>query len=336
MRAFSAFLVLVLLAPPLAAVKLKLKAEDKEVETTVDSLVADEVTFTRGRRESRAHIDDFEPASAFVIKSRFTPAQARPTLELARFAQHRGLFDETRESASTAVRLDAGLKPEADNLVLVADILEAEALIEAAYGHMEGARPAEARAALSAVRERLGHTPAAIKAEVLLGTLADVELAIKSRSLEDEARKAQDAADADEQKKRKPVDDWLASLDDQIKAGEARKLEGDVDSASNKVMQGLPKYESVIVNMTKLRKAIEDNRRVLAHRGQGESANALDARARKLMVDCYERWAYYLYRLERYEYAADICTRGITLDPTDKRLLAIKVDIDEMWDPTEK
>lgn len=336
MRGAALVLLLALLASPLAAVKLKLKAEEKEVETTVNALNGDEVSFTRARKDSIAHIDDFEPASAFLIKKQFTPAQARPTLELARFASHRALFAQSRDTAVAALRLDASLKAEVDGLVLVADVLEAEQMVEAALNHIEAGKSTDARTVLTSVREKFSHTPSAIKAEVLVGSLDGVELAARARQLEEEARKAQDAADAEEGRKRKPVDDWLASLEEQIKAAEAKKVEADTDCQQGKLVQGLPKYESTVNTGVKLRKAIEENRKLLKWKGQPEHADRLDERAKKVMIDCYERWATHLYRLQRYEYAADLCARGIALDPADRRLLALKVDIDEMWDPTEK
>jgi hypothetical protein len=290
MRVCVAILLLALCASPLAAVKLKLKAEDREAETTVTALNGNEVAYTRARKDFTALIDDFEPASAFIIKKQFTPAQARPMLELARFAQHRGLFAQTRETADAAVKLDAALKADAANLVLVADVLEADSLVETALAHIEAGKSADARIVLTNVRQTFAHTPSALKAEVLLGSLDGVDLAVKAKQLEEEARKAQEAADADEAKKRKPVDDWLASLDEQIKAAELKKAEADADCAQNKLVLGLPKYEATINALVKLRKAVEDNRKLLKWRGQPELSDKLDGRARKVMIDCYERY----------------------------------------------
>lgn len=327
---------LLVLAPPLLAVKLKLKAEDKEAETQVLALNDDEVSYRRGRKDAIARIDDFEPASAFVIKRQFTPNEPRPTLELARFAMHRALYSAARDTARAAHKLDVALAAEADTVIRVADIIEAERMVDAGIAQIEAGKPVDARVTFTSVRQMFPATPSAIKAEVLLSTLEGVELELKARQLEEEARKAQDQADADERKKRQPVDDWLGAVQEQVKAAEDKKTEADADCAGARTHLGLPKYEANVNAMIKLRKNIDENRKMLKFRGQEGQADALDARAKRVIIECYERWAFYLYRLERYQMAADLCARGIALDPKDRRLLALKVDIDEMWDPTEK
>ncbi|MCL4730814.1 MAG: hypothetical protein KJ044_10320, partial [Planctomycetes bacterium] len=316
--------------------KLKLKSEDKEAETTIVALSGDTVSFKRGRKDFTARLDDFEPASAWIIKKQFTPDDPRQQLELARFALHRSLCAEARDTVRAAGRADATLEAEAANVVALADILEAERMLDTAAAQIEAGKPAEARAALTAIRTRFAQTPAAIRAEVLLSTLEAVELELRARQLEEEARKAQDAADADERKKRQPIDDWLAGIQDQVKAAEDKKREADADCNAGRTLAGIPKYENVVSTAAKLRKTIEDNRKLLKFRGQPELADRLDQRCRQLMIDAYERWGFRLYQLQRFDVASEVVAKGIALDPTDRRLLALKVDIDELYDPTEK
>lgn len=325
-----------LLSAPLAAVKLKLKTDEKEQETTVVRLAGDEVTIRRGRKDLTVRLDDFEPASAYVVRKQFTEDKAAPMLELARFAVHRGLWKEARESAASAVKLDAGMKGQADALAAVADVLEGDELCEQAASLLAEGKAAEARPLLEDVVRRLRSTPAGVRAEVLLGTLQQVEEANRARALEEEARKAQESADADERKKRAPVDDWLAGLQQDVKANGERKLEADRDCEDGKLQAGLPKYDNVIKAAERTRKALAENRHLLTFRGQPEQADTLDQRCLRLMVDTFERWAHHLYRAQRYDAAAEVCARGIALDPKDRRLLALKVDIDEVWDPTKK
>ena len=324
------------IAAPLAAVKLKLKTEEKEQETTVVRLSGDEVIIRRGRKDLTVRLDDFEPASAFLVRKQFTEDKAVPMLELARFAVHRALWKEARETAAAAVKLDAGLKGQADALAAVADILEGDELCEQAAALLSEGKAAEAKPLLEDVLRRLRATPAAVRAEVLLSTLQQVEEANRARALEDEARKAQESADADERKKRAPVDDWLTGLLQDVKANEDRKLEADKECDDGKLSAGLPKYDNVVKAAERTRKALADNRHLLTFRGQPEQADALDKRCLRLMVDACERWAHHLFRAQRYDAASEVCAKGIALDPKDRRLLALKVDIDEMWDPTKK
>lgn len=335
MRLVLITLLSALLAAPLFAVKLKLKSEDKEAETTVSSLSGDTVSFKRGRKDFTARIDDFEPASAYLIKKQFTADEARPILELARFALHRALYAEARDQARVAAKLDAALGPETDGVVAVADILEADKLLDAAAALLEAGKPAEARTALTSIRTRFPATPAATRAEVLLATIESVELELRAKQLEEEARKAQESADADERKKRQPIDDWLSGLQDQVKAAEDKKIEADADCNAGKASLGLPKYEAAVNSAGKLRKTIEENMKLLKYRGQTELAERLDQRSRTLMIDCYERWGYRLYLLQRYDVASEVVAKGLAMDPRDRRLLQIKVDIDELYDPTE-
>lgn len=335
MRWILTVLLSALLAAPLFAVKLKLKSEDKEAETTLTSLSGDIVSYKRGRKDATARLDDFEPASAFAIKKTFTPEEPAQVLELARFALHRALYNEARDTARGAIRLDAALAAEAESVCAIADILQAEKQLELANSMLELAKPDEARKLLAGILERFPKTPAAIKAEVLLATIDSVELELKSKRLEEEARKSQEAADADERKKRQPVDDWLASIADQTKALEDKKIEADADCNAGRTPAGLPKYESTVNTAIRLRKTIEENRKWLKYRGQPELADKLDARALRAIIDCYERWGFFLYRLARYDMAAEVVAKGIALDPKDRRLLSLKVDIDELYDPTE-
>jgi len=335
MRLFLIFLFSALLAAPLFAVKLKLKSEDKEAETTILALSGDTVTFKRVRKDFTARIDDFEPDSAFIIKKQFTAEEAGPLLELARFALHRALYPEAREAARNAVRKDSGVEADANATILLTDFLEADRMLDAANTQIETGKPADARVTLTTIKTRFAHTPAAIKAEVLLSTIDAVELELRAKQLEDEARKAQESADADERKKRQPIDDWLSNLQDQVKAAEDKKIEADADCNANKASLGLPKYEAAVNSAGKLRKAIEDNLKLLKYRGQAELAERLDQRARQLTINCYERWGYQLYRLQRYDVASEVVAKGLTMDPRDRRLLQLKVDIDELYDPTD-
>ncbi len=335
MRWVLTILLSALLAAPLFAVKVKLKSEDKEVETTLTSLSGDIVSYKRGRKDATARLDDFEPASAFLIKKSFTAEDATQVLELARFALHRGLYLQARETARSAARLDAAQGPDAQAVADIADILEADQLLESASNQLEAGKPVDARKLLAQILEKFPKTPAAIKAEVLLGTIDSVELELKSRQLEEEARKAQETADADERKKRQPVDDWLATIADQTKSLEDKKIEADADCNAGRTPTGLPKYESTVSTAIRLRKTMEDNRKWLKYRGQPELADKLDARALRTIIDCYERWGFFLYRLARYDMAAEVVAKGIALDPKDRRLLSLKVDIDELYDPTE-
>ena len=81
-----------------------------------------------------------------------------------------------------------------------------------------------------------------------------------------------------------------------------------------------------------IRKSISQNRHLLKFRGQEELATRIDDGCKQLMIECFERWAYFLYRAARYETAHTIVSRGIALDPKDRRLLSLKVDIDEIYD----
>lgn len=50
------------------------------------------------------------------------------------------------------------------------------------------------------------------------------------------------------------------------------------------------------------------------------------------MVDTYERWVSHLFAMKNFAFASKVCERGLELDPKDRRLLALKVDIDEVYD----
>lgn len=334
MRVLVLMLLTALLASPLWAVKLKLKSEDKEVETTVSSLSGDVVSFKRARKDFTARIDDFEPASAFLIKKQFTPDEPRQQLELARFALHRGLYATARDTARAAAKQDTALAHDADAVSGLCDILEADGLLDTAGAQIEAGKVADARATLTAIRTKFAATPAATRAEVLLSTLDAVELELRAKQLEDEARKSQEVVDADERKKRQPVDDWLAGIQDQVKAVEDKKIEADADCNAGKVLVGLPKYESAANSAIKVRKLIEENRKFLKYRGQPELADRLDQRLRTSLINIYERWGLRLYQMGRYDVARDVANKGIALDPRDRRLLQLRVDIDEMYDPS--
>jgi hypothetical protein len=88
--------------------------------------------------------------------------------------------------------------------------------------------------------------------------------------------------------------------------------------------------------METVRNSIAKNRTLLKYRGQDAHGNRIDDKARHLIIECYYRWAHYLYTTARYEVAAAVCKRGIAMDPKDRRFLSLKVDIDEVYDPTDE
>jgi tetratricopeptide (TPR) repeat protein len=336
MRLLAAILVVAFAAAPLAAERVKLKAEDKDFEATIQRVDGDTVTYTRGRKELTARLDDFEPASAFEIKRKFTPEEGAGFLKLASFALHRALYAKAGETAREAARLDPALQTQAERVQSTARILQADALVESASVHLDRREVEPARTLFKQVVEQFGDTPARLKAEILLGTLDRVELEIKARELEQLARKAQEDADATERAKRKPVDDWLAELAAQVEANRRTKMSGDTENVGNQLQRGLPIYEDVVKALNEIRKRITENRQHFVYRGQNEQATTIDKAAQDLIVDTYERWVYYLYRAARYETAANLCNTALKIAPADRRLLSLKVDIDNLYDPTDR
>ena len=142
-------------------------------------------------------------------------------------------------------------------------------------------------------------------------------------------------ADAEERKKRAPIDDWLSELEGQVRTNEELKLEADKNCLENAVLTGLPKYENVVQSMQSLRESLAKNRDLLTYRGQDGHADRIDGKARQLIIECYYQWAYQLYKIARYDVAATVCKHGIAMDPKDRRFLSLKVDIDDMYDPLE-
>jgi tetratricopeptide (TPR) repeat protein len=329
-------MLLLVAAAPLAAVKLKLKSEAQEFEAATFRLDGDTVTYTKGRKEFTAKLDDFEPASAFEIKLQFTREDGREWLQLANFALHRGLYGKAAEMAPQAVKLDPSLDSQAQRIARTARMLQADALLEQAADLLNQQKVPEARAALQQVIEQFADTPSRIEAEVLLGTLGRVELELKARELEEAARKAQEEADADEGAKRKSVDDWLNELERQVEAQGRTKLDGDRENIAGHLQRGLPIYENVVKALVNIRKKLAENRNLYTFRGQTTQADKIDASAKGLIVDSYERWIYYLYKATRYETAAGLCNIALRIAPDDRRLLSLKVDIDEMYDPLQK
>jgi hypothetical protein len=324
-------LAMLLFATPLYAVKLKLKAEAAEFDATVTRLEGDTVHYRKGRKDFTAKLDDFEPASAFLIRKDAAGNAADARLELARFALLRGLYAEARVECEAAAA-NADLKAEADRIRAIARALEADALYDKGVSALDALNVEEAGRVLRQVDTDFGDTPAAAKARILLGTLNRVELEIKARQLEEEARKAQEVADDDERKKRRPIDEWLAEFETQLTELTRNKATADQECLDLNINKGLPRYDETVKSLETIRKSISQNRHLLKFRGQEELATRIDDGCRQLMIECFERWAYFLYRAARYETAHTIVSRGIALDPKDRRLLSLKVDIDEIYD----
>lgn len=321
-------------AAPLWAVKVKLKAEDKEFEAEIENLQDGEVTYRKGRKQFTAPLEDFELPSQFAIMALRSGETGDELMHLARFALHRGLYSEAQQTAAKAAKLE-GFNDKAERLSAVARNLEADALLDKGIAALDDKDVERARPLLQEVISRFPDTPAAVKAEVLLGTLKRVELEVRAAQLEKEAKQAQADADAEEQKRRAPIDDWLTELESQVAAGTETKKEADEDCKQGYIIRGLPKYENTVKAMETLRNNLAKNRSLLKYRGQEAHADRIDDKAKGLTLECYYSWAWYLYKAERYEVAASVCKRGIAMDPKDRRFLSLKVDIDEVYDPSE-
>jgi tetratricopeptide (TPR) repeat protein len=321
-------------AAPAWAVEVKLKAEDKDFNAAILKLEDGVVTYRKGRKEHTAQLTDFELPSQFAIMDDRLGDTGPELMKLARFALHRGLYAEAQQTAARAAKLD-DFKEQADKLSAVAFSLEADAVLDKAVAALDAKDTEKAKPLLQDVIKRFANTPAAVKADILLGTLKRVELEVRAAELEKEAKQAQADADAEEAKRRAPIDDWLAELDGQVDSNADTKKEADNDCVTGYVNKGLPKYEDIVQAMQTLRKSITKNRNLLKYRGENTQADTIDDKARKLIIECYYNWAYYLYQTTRYDVAATVCKHGIDMDPTDRRFLSLKVDIDEVYDPTD-
>lgn len=333
MRCLPAILLIALMAAPLCAQRFQLKGEDKDFRADLVRLEDGQVTYRQGRREHAAHIDDFVPASAFQIKRHFTGDAPAARLELARFALHRGLYEDARETAAALAGGEHG--PAANGVVEVARVLEADRLLERARKALDELDVETAQPLLNTVVEKFSDTPGAPEAEVLLGALEHVRLAIRARELEQEARAAQEEADAAQAEKRKPIDVWLGELEEQVETVRKLKEEADENCRAGEVFKGLPKYEDAVESLKRIRKSVADNRGILTFPGQDERADEIDDGARRLIVDCYYPWSYYLYRMARYRPAGTVCDHGLRMDPKDTRLLGLRATINEAYDPLE-
>ena len=330
----TTLLLILAFAAPVWAVKVKLKAEDKDFEATIVSLSDGTVIYRKGRKDFTVKLEDFELSSQFVIMDESLGNTGPELMDLARFALHRGLYAEAQKTASAAAKLDGFAEP-AQKLARVAFNLEADAVLDDAIAALDAQDTARARPLLEDVIARFANTPAAIKADILLGTLKRVELEVKAAELEKEAKEAQAEADAAEQKKRQPIDDWLTELESQVETNATTKSEADEDCRTGYTNRGLPKYENIVKSMETVRASLSKNRNLLKYRGQDTQADKIDDKAKQLIIECFYSWAYYLYMGARYETAVTICKRGIDMAPADRRFLSLKVDIDEVYDPTD-
>lgn len=334
-------LALLLLGAPLAAAKLQLKTEPRAVESGMVRLEGGQATIRRAGKDSTHKLDDFTPESAYEIKRHFTPRAAGALLELARFAMHRDLYDAARKHADEAVGLDKALASEARQLTALLDMLQAESLCREAESVIEAARAVadieKARGLLVQTVDKFPGTPGALRAAAVLKTLDQVALDLKARQLEEEARKAQAAADEETRKKRAPVDEWLGKQEAQIIAWETGALDKAEKAATGgNINDGCSQYQDLIGRAQQLRDGLVRYRDQLIYPGQAARAEQADARARKLQVECYYRWTKWLLVLKNFAAAVKTCEAGIALDPRDRRLLAQKVDIDEFWDRDAK
>lgn len=330
--AFPLALICILLAGPLFALKVSLKAEEKPFEATPLKLEGNTLTYKRGSKEFICSIDDFVAESAYELKKALTPREAKPLIELARFALHRDLFLQARECGKDAQALDRGLASEVGTINALADTLESEALYSQANACIDAADVEGARTKLNALIARFRASSAARRGEALLATLDQLAAELKQKALEEEARKAQELADAEIRKKRQPIDDWLQEFETQLTADEARLREADADARAGRTGKGLATMEDIVNACVKLRDALAKNAGYLVYDGQAARAKDINERAVKLIVDSYERWGNHLFAMKNFALAGKVCERGLEFDPKDRRLLALKVDIDEVYD----
>ncbi|GIK51920.1 MAG: hypothetical protein HUU03_10740 [Planctomycetaceae bacterium] len=327
-----ALLLLAVLAGPLWALKVTLKSEEKPIDVTPLRLEGGNVVVKRGSKEMTYALDDFVAESAFEIRKSLTAREARPLMALARFALHRDLYAQARDSAREAASLDASLATEQQEVVSLSDTLEAEALYARANAEIDAADAEGARKTLTGLMQRFKDSPAARRAQALLSVLDQLAAEIKARQLQEEARKAQEAADAELKKKRQPIDDWLYEFEVQLGKDERRLSEADGDARAGHTGRGLGAMEEIVNNCAKARESLVKNESYLIYKGQKERAAAISERAKRLMVDTYERWVSHLFAMKNFAFASKVCERGLELDPKDRRLLALKVDIDEVYD----
>ncbi len=325
-------LLCISLAGPLFALKVTLKSEEKPFEATPLKLNGKSLTFKRGSKEVTLDIDLFVPESAYELKKALTAREGKAQLELARFGLHRDLFSQAREAAGSAAVLDKSLGGDLAQLVELIDSLESEALFSQANTALDASDVEGARKTLNSLGEKFKGTSAARRGEALLSTLDQLAAELKARQLEDEARKAQDAADAELRKKRQATDDWLYEFEVQLGQDEQKLKDAEVDADAGRTSKGLGAMEEIVSGCTKIRDSLNKNQGYLIYRGQPERAIDIDARAKRLTIDAYERWANHLFSIKNFALASKICERALELDPKDRRLIALKVDIDEVYD----
>lgn len=333
-RVLTLLALIAALAAPVWAVKLKLKGEDKDFEADIIRIADGEVTYRKGRKDYTVPLENFETESQFLAMQSVAGNDGESLLKLARFAMHRGLFAQARATADKAGKQD-GFGEQARRISETAYILEGDVLLDEAAVALDAKDVEKARPLLERVISGFPKTPAAVKADILLGTLKRVELEVRAAELEKEAKKAQAEADAEERKKRAPIDDWLSELEAQVGTNEELKKEADTNVLEKAVQTALPKYENVVKSMQTLRGSLKKNRDLLTYRGQQGHADRIDDKARKLIIESYYQWGYQLFLMARYDVAATICKLGIEMDPKDRRFLSLKVDIDDMYDPLE-
>lgn len=321
-------IALALLAAPLCAVDVKLAGEEKSFEPKELRLEGDTVHWKKGRKDNSAALSDFERPSQFIIKRRFTGKAAAEQLELARFALHRGLFAEAR-SCLKLIENEKALAGDMSALGAIVAMLEADSLVQKARILLDESKPGEARPLLQRVVNDFAETLAANEARVLLGTLDRVALEILARDLEKKAKAAQKDADASAAKKRAPIDDWLDVLQKQVKENSDLFADANANCVALKVHLGLRKFEDAANSLIKLRKRLEKNSHELKYRGQPERAQKIDGECERLLINIFERWSYYLYKRASYKRAAEVCNLGLKLDASDRRLLRLKLDIDD-------
>lgn len=321
-------LMLCLFAAPLSAIDVKLAGEDKPFKPKELRLQGDMVHWKKGRKGKSAALSDFERPSQFLIKRLFTDKATADQLELARFALHRGLFTEAR-SCLKLVEKDETLAIKINALVSLLDMLEADSMVLMARNLLDESKPDDARPLLQRVIDDFAETLSVVDARVLLSTLDRVALEALARNLEKKAKAAQKDADASEAKKRAPIDDWLDALQMQVKENGDLFAEADKDCLAQKMHWGLPKFENAANSIIGLRKNLDKNTHELKYRGQLVRAEKIDGECNRLLISIYERWGYYLYKRASYKAAADICNLGLKLDARDRRLLRLKLDIDD-------
>jgi tetratricopeptide (TPR) repeat protein len=328
MRCLLIAMLLLLCAPLWANVTLKLKGEDREFNAEIVRVDGESVTYLRGRRESTARLADFELPSVYRIKAAVASG-GDDWLNLARFALHRALYAKAIEAAERAATRDGALHARAERIKLTAQELHADTLVEQIWVLLDDSKPDEARQLLEFVIERYPDTAGAERARILQSTVTRVELEIRARELAEKAREAQTQADADEQDRRKHIDDWIEEFRQQIEQANELRRQGDSEAANRQVSRAISRYTDASRILLSVRQGLADGRRHMVYRGQNETADEIDRMARNRLVTTYDNWAHQLFMAGLYDQADDICTRGLKLDPGNRRLLLLKVDLDE-------